>query len=166
MRTSWLIGDRMVDSFLFVGLIADTHGLMRPEALDALQKADLIIHAGDIGKPAVLDGLQNLAPVRAIRGNNDRDPWALSLPTHDTVKIGAHTLYVLHDITELALDPRASGFSVVISGHSHKPEVKTLNQVLFVNPGSAGPRRFALPVTVAVLALRSDRCDASIIQLM
>ena len=166
MRTSWLIGDRMVDSFLFFGLIADTHGLMRPEALDALKKADLIIHAGDIGKLAVLEKLQNLAPVRAIRGNNDRDPWALSLPTHDSVTIGAHTLYVLHDLKELALDPRASGFSVVVSGHSHKPEVRTLNQVLFVNPGSAGPRRFILPVTVAMLALRSDRCAASIIQLM
>lgn len=166
MRTSWLIGDRMVDSFLFVGLIGDTHGLMRPEALDALQKADLIIHAGDIGKPAVLDGLQTLAPVRAIRGNNDRDPWALTLPTHDTVKIGAHTLYVLHDLKELALDPRASGFSVVVSGHSHKPEVRTLNQVLFVNPGSAGPRPFTLPITVAMLAVRPDRCAASIIRLM
>jgi putative phosphoesterase len=156
----------MVDSVLLVGLIADTHGLMRPEALDALQKADLIIHAGDIGKPAVLDGLQTLAPVCAIRGNNDRDPWALSLPTHDTVKIGAHTLYVLHNLTELDLDPVASGFSVVVSGHSHKPEFKTLNQVLFVNPGSAGPRRFTLPITVAMLAVRPERCAASIIQLM
>jgi uncharacterized protein len=166
MRTSWLIGDRMVDSVLLVGLIADTHGLMRPEALDALQKADLIIHAGDIGKPAVLDGLQNLAPVRAIRGNNDRDPWALTLPTHDTVTIGAHTIYVLHDLKELALNPRASGLSVVVSGHSHKPEVRTLNQVLFVNPGSAGPRRFTLPVTVALLAMRPDRCAASIVRLV
>ena len=136
------------------------------DSIDALQNADLIIHAGDIGKPAVLDGLQTLAPVLAIRGNNDRDPWAVSLPTHDTVKIGAHTLYVLHDLTELALDPGASGFSVVISGHSHKPEVKTLNQVLFVNPGSAGPRRFTLPITVAMLAVRPERCAASIIQLM
>lgn len=156
----------MANSFLLVGLIADTHGLMRPEALDSLGKSDLIVHAGDIGNPAVLEKLQRLAPVHAIRGNNDQGAWARGLPDRDTLKAGVHKIYVLHNLTELALDPAASGFSVVISGHSHKPAIKTLNNVLYVNPGSAGPRRFALPVTVGTLALWSDRCEASIIQLI
>ena len=149
-----------------IGLIADTHGLMRPEALDALRKSDLIVHAGDIGNPAVLETLQRLAPVRAIRGNNDQGAWARELPACDTLKAGAHTIYVLHNLAELALDPAAAGFSVVVSGHSHKPAIKTLNHVLYINPGSAGPRRFTLPVTVATLALRPDRCEATIIQLI
>jgi uncharacterized protein len=156
----------VANSFLLAGLIADTHGLMRPEALDALRKSDLIVHAGDIGNPAVLKALRNLAPVCAIRGNNDQGAWARDLPDRDTLKAGTHTIHVLHDLAELALDPAASGFSVVISGHSHKPAIKTLNHVLYINPGSAGPRRFTLPVTVAALALRPDRCEASIIRLI
>ena len=139
---------------------------MRPEALDALRKSDLIVHAGDIGNPAVLETLQRLAPVHAIRGNNDQGAWARGLPARDTLKAGARTIYVLHNLAELALDPAASGFSVVVSGHSHKPAIKTLNHVLYINPGSAGPRRFTLPVTVATLVLRPGRCEASIIQLI
>ena len=139
---------------------------MRPEALDSLGKSDLIVHAGDIGNPAVLEKLQRLAPVHAIRGNNDQGAWARGLPERDTLKAGVHTIYVLHNLAELTLDPAGSGFSVVISGHSHKPAIKTLNNVLYVNPGSAGPRRFTLPVTVGALALWSDRCEASIIQLI
>jgi putative phosphoesterase len=161
-----LAGDCMASSSLLVGLISDTHGLMRPEALDSLRKSDLIIHAGDIGNPAVLETLQRLAPVHAIRGNNDQGAWTRGLPDRDTLKAGVHTIYVLHNLAELALDPAASGFSVVISGHSHKPALKTLNNVLYVNPGSAGPRRFTLPVTVGTLDLLSDRCEANIIQLI
>lgn len=154
------------DSFHRIGLIADTHGLMRPEALNALRNSDLIIHCGDIGNPAVLEALRGIAPVRAIRGNNDKGGWAASLPASDLVEVGGHTIYVLHNISELALDPAASNFTAVISGHSHKPVIKRQDKILFVNPGSAGPRRFTLPVTIATLTLRSDRCEANIVELV
>jgi putative phosphoesterase len=153
------------DLFHLVGLISDTHGLIRPEALDALRKSDLIVHCGDIGDPAVLVALRKLAPVRAIRGNNDTGAWASSLPTCDVVKVGTHVIYVLHNLSELDLDPVAAGFTAVVSGHSHQPVIKKRGKILFVNPGSAGPRRFTLPVTVARLALRSGRCEANIIHL-
>jgi len=139
--------------------------LIRPEALDALHDSDLIIHCGDIGDPAVLDALRTLAPVRAIRGNNDKGAWARSLPTYDVVKIDSHAIYVLHNLAELDLDPAAAGFTVVVSGHSHKPAIDKRVEIFFVNPGSAGPRRFGLPVTVAKLALRSGRCEATTVQL-
>jgi putative phosphoesterase len=152
-------------SSYLLGLVSDTHGLMRPEALDALQGSDLIIHAGDIGDPAVLESLARIAPVRAIRGNNDRGAWAASLPATEVVELGSHSIYVLHNLTELDLEPAAAGFTIVVSGHSHKPAVERRGSVLFVNPGSAGPRRFKLPVTVATLTLRFERCAANIIQL-
>jgi hypothetical protein len=139
---------------------------MRPEALSALKESDLIIHCGDIGHPAVLDALENLAPVRAIRGNNDRGDWARQLPSCDIVEAGAHSFYVLHNLAELDLDPLAANFTAVLSGHSHKPAVKWLDRVLYLNPGSAGPRRFTLPVTVATLVLRQRHCAASIIELI
>ena len=148
-----------------IGLISDTHGLIRPEALNALRKSDLIIHSGDIGHPDVLDALRSLAPVRAIRGNNDRGAWASGLPTSDRVEIGSHAIYVLHNINDLDLDPASAGFTAVLSGHSHKPAIDRRGGVLFVNPGSAGPRRFTLPVTVATLILRDDGCDATIVPL-
>jgi putative phosphoesterase len=107
-----------------VGLISDTHGLIRPEALDALRESDIIIHCGDIGSPAVLRALRDLAPVRAIRGNNDKSAWAASLPTSDIVEVGTHKIYVLHNLTELNVDPAVSGFSAVVSGHSHKPLIQ------------------------------------------
>jgi uncharacterized protein len=154
----------MPRSFYLVGLISDTHGLMRPEALNALCGSDLIIHAGDIGDPAVLDFLAQVAPVHAIRGNNDHGVWAARLPTTSVVEIGAHSIYVLHNLAELALEPAAAGFSTVVSGHSHKPAIHSRGDVLFVNPGSAGPRRFKLPVTVATINFRSDSRDARIIQ--
>jgi uncharacterized protein len=149
-----------------VGLISDTHGLIRPEALAALRNSDLIIHCGDVGAPAVLNALRTLAPVRAIRGNNDKGAWACSLPTHDVVEVGSHTIYVLHNLAELDLDPGTAAFSVVVSGHSHKPAIEERGKVLFVNPGSAGPRRFTLPVTLATLTLRSGRCEAKIVKLV
>ena len=155
----------MLASLHLVGLVSDTHGLIRPEALDALRDSDLIVHCGDTGDPAVLEALGTLAPVRAIRGNNDKGAWASGLPTNDVVEVGTHTIYVLHDLAELELDPDAAGFTAVVSGHSHKPVIEKRGKILFVNPGSAGPRRFSLPVTVATLALRAGRCEAKIIEL-
>ncbi len=138
---------------------------MRPEALATIRDSDLIIHCGDIGDSAVLEALQTLAPVRAVRGNNDKGAWASSLPACDVVEVGSHKIYVLHNLADLDLDPAEAGFTVVVSGHSHKPVIEKRGKILFVNPGSAGPRRFTLPVTVATLALRPSRCEAKIIEL-
>jgi putative phosphoesterase len=146
--------------------VAESHGLIRPAALDALSDSELIIRCGDIGDPAVLETLRTLSPVRAIRGNNDKGVWACSLLTHDVVEVGGYAIYVLHDLAELDLDPGAAGFTAVVFGHSHKPAIETRGKTLFVNPGSAGPRRFALPVTVATLALRPGRCEAKIVELL
>lgn len=138
-----------------VGLISDTHGLMRPEALAALQRSDLIIHAGDVGAPGIIEQLRGLAPVIAVRGNVDKGVWASRLPATAVAEAGSALIYVLHDIAQLDLDPAASGFNVVVSGHSHKPGHTERNGVMYLNPGSAGPRRFQLPVTVARLNLWS-----------
>jgi hypothetical protein len=148
-----------------VGLISDTHGLIRSEALDALRGSEIIIHCGDIGDASVLDALRNIAPVRAIRGNNDKGAWARGIPSTDVVEVGGHAIYVLHILAELDLDPERAGFSAVVFGHSHKPSIEMKGKALFVNPGSAGPRRFTLPVTVATLTLRSARCEAKIVEL-
>src|SRR5579863_8734932 len=137
-----------------IGLISDTHGLLRPQALHALEGSDLIIHAGDVGAPKILDTLKTLAPVFAVRGNIDLDPWALGLPESEVVELERATIYVLHDVHALDLDPAAAGFRIVVSGHSHKPASTEKGGVLFLNPGSAGPRRFDLPVTVALLHLQ------------
>ena len=132
-----------------VGVISDTHGLLRPEALEGLQGSDLIIHAGDVGKPEVLTALRELAPVHAVRGNVDRGDWAEALLLTDVVKVEGVLLYVLHDVGKFDLDPQAAGFSAVIFGHSHKPSQEIKNGVLFLNPGAAGPKRFKLPVSLA-----------------
>jgi putative phosphoesterase len=136
-----------------VGLISDTHGLMRPAALEALRGTDLIIHAGDVGKPEVLEVLRTLAPVVAVRGNVDWGGWAAALPATAVATAGSARIYVLHDLHQLDLDPAAAGFHVVVSGHSHRPGRTERAGVLYVNPGAAGPRRFGLPVTVARLDL-------------
>jgi putative phosphoesterase len=136
-----------------VGLISDTHGLLRPEALRALDGSDLIIHAGDVGKPEILDALRALAPVIAVRGNIDRGEWAFALPLTAAAEAGPAAIYVLHDIQQLDLDPAAAGFHIVVSGHSHKPSRIERDGVLYINPGSAGPRRFKLPLTIARLDL-------------
>jgi len=149
-----------------IGLISDTHGLVRPQALQALEGVDLIIHAGDIGTPEVVDALRRIAPVVAIKGNNDRGSWAKSLPDTKLVKISAAKLYVIHNLKELDCDPVARGIQVVISGHSHKPSVVHRDGVLYVNPGSAGPRRFKLPVAVAKLTMKLGAMDAKIIELL
>ena len=148
-----------------IGLISDTHGLVRPQALQALQGVDLIIHAGDIGTPEVIDALRRIAPVVAIKGNNDRGSWAKSLPDTKLVKISAAKLYVIHNVKELDCDPVARGIQVVISGHSHKPSVVHRDGVLYVNPGSAGPRRFKLPVAVGKLYVNKLNVTAEVIEL-
>lgn len=152
------------DRYLF-GVISDTHGLMRPEALGALEGVELIIHAGDIGKPEVLDALRRIAPVVAVRGNNDRAAWAQPIAETETIEVGEARLYLLHALQELSLDPAAAGFDAVISGHSHRPSVARRGGVLYLNPGSAGPRRFKLPVTIARLTLRGRSCRARIVEL-
>ncbi len=148
-----------------IGVISDTHGLVRPEALRALAGADLIVHAGDVGAPEVLDALRALAPVVAVRGNNDRGRWAKALAETEVVERGGRALYVLHDLHELDLDPHAAGFDAVIAGHSHRPRVERRDGVLYLNPGSAGPRRFRLPVSVARLELDAHGLEAEILTL-
>ncbi len=139
-----------------IGIISDTHGLLRPEAINALQKCELIIHAGDIGKESVLDSLKEIAPVIAVRGNVDKDKWAKSLSLNEIVKIKNKNIYILHDINKINIEPRSEGVHVVISGHSHKPLEDMREGVLYLNPGSAGPRRFKLPVCVAIMEIESD----------
>jgi uncharacterized protein len=136
-----------------VGLISDTHGLLRDEALEGLRGSELIIHAGDVGKPEILAALQQLAPVVAVRGNIDQASWASELPATTMVQAGTALIYVIHDVQELDLDPVAAGIHIVVSGHSHQPGRKEKSGVTYINPGSAGPRRFQLPVTVARLDL-------------
>jgi uncharacterized protein len=148
-----------------IGLISDTHGLVREEALAALDGCRHIIHAGDIDTPGVLEKLRRMAPVTVVRGNNDRGTWADSIPILNVVEFGAVSIYVRHDRAELDIDPVAAGFRVMVFGHSHKPMVETRDGVLFVNPGSAGPRRFKLPVTVGELMIAGDRVNARIIEL-
>jgi putative phosphoesterase len=137
-----------------IGLISDTHGLLRDEALRALHGVEIIIHAGDVGKPEILDALRELAPVVAVRGNVDTGKWCEKLPATTVAEVGPTTIYVLHDLHHLDLDPVAAGFQIVVSGHSHKPSRSEKAGVLYVNPGSAGPRRFDLPITVAHLDLQ------------
>jgi hypothetical protein len=137
-----------------IGLVSDTHGLARPSLARALAGAELVVHAGDIGSPLVLDTLASIASVRAVRGNTDTDSWALPLPRSLLVEIEHHVIYVLHDVALLDLDPVAVGVSVVVSGHTHCASVERRDGVLYVNPGSAGPRRSALPPTVARLWIR------------
>lgn len=136
-----------------IGLISDTHGLLRDAALEALRGCELIIHAGDVGKPEILTALRQLAPVVAVKGNIDTAPWASELPETAIAEAGPVTIYVLHNIEELDLDPATAGIQVVVSGHSHQPNHVEKSGVLYINPGSAGPRRFRLPVTVARLDL-------------
>lgn len=138
---------------VIIGLISDTHGLLRPEASKALHGSDLIIHAGDVGNPEILETLRALAEVIAVRGNIDKGDWARALPATAIVEAGPATIYVLHDLNELDLDPAAAGFQIVVSGHSHQPLSAQRSGVLYINPGSAGPRRFQLPVTIARLDL-------------
>jgi putative phosphoesterase len=139
-----------------IGVISDTHGLLRPEAVEKLANVEQIIHAGDIGSAEVIAELRKIAPVVAIKGNNDKGDWASDIPHDAVVTLGGRQIYVLHDVAELDLDPAAAGFDVVVSGHSHRPKAETKDGVLYLNPGSAGPRRFTLPIALAVLELTDD----------
>ena len=148
-----------------VGVISDTHGLLRPEAVAALTGVERIVHAGDIGSPDVLSRLERVAPVVAVRGNNDRDAWAATIPETEVVEVGDVSLYVLHDLHELDLDPGAAGFAAVIAGHSHQPRMEERAGVLYLNPGSAGPRRFKLPISLARLTVTGARVQARLVTL-
>ena len=148
-----------------VGVLSDTHGLMRPEVINVLKGSSLIIHAGDIGKPSILEELHAIAPVIAVRGNMDDDSWARRLPKTREVEIGNVVLYVLHDINKLNLNPAKENVSAVIYGHSHSPFKEERNGVLYVNPGSAGPRRFTLPVSVALIFIRGTSIDVQLVTL-
>ncbi len=148
-----------------IGVISDTHGLLRPEALADLRGSDLILHAGDIGSPAILDELSAMAPLTAVRGNNDRDAWALSLPETMDLAVAGIRIFLLHDIHRLLFDPRAEGYDVVIAGHSHRPLTQRRAGVLYFNPGSAGPRRFRLPIALGRLWISRGAVRAEIVRL-
>jgi putative phosphoesterase len=146
-----------------IGLISDTHGLLRPEAVRALEGVAQIIHAGDVGGPEVIDGLRSIAPIQAVRGNNDRDTWARkSLPLRLSLDLAGVRVLVLHDLNELGSEPETQGYRVIVTGHSHKPVVADRSGTLFVNPGSAGPRRFKLPITVGYLIIAEGSAKAEI----
>ncbi|MDO8439367.1 MAG: metallophosphoesterase family protein [Telluria sp.] len=149
-----------------IGVISDTHGLLRPEAKAQLAGSDYIIHGGDIGNQAILDELDFIAPLTVVRGNNDRGPWAAAVPESAILSIGQLHIHVVHDIATLSIDPGNGDVHVVVFGHSHKPLVEQRSGILFVNPGSAGPRRFSLPITVAQLIIDGRHSDAKIINLL
>ena len=148
-----------------VGLVSDTHGLLRPEAIAFLRGSDYIVHAGDIGDAGVLSALEALAPLTAVRGNNDKGAWAREIPDADVLRVDEVSIYVLHDLAQLDLDPAAAGFRVVVSGHSHRPSIEERDGVLYVNPGSSGPRRFKLPVAAGELEVAGRSVRAKLVEL-
>lgn len=148
---------------MIIGVISDTHGLLRPEAVAALHGSEHIIHAGDIGAPEIIPALERIAPVTAIRGNVDHQPWARRFPETEVVELAGLHFYIIHDVNALDLNPRAAGFALVINGHSHHPRQETKDGILYFNPGSAGPRRFTLPVTIGKLDITDGKIGASII---
>jgi putative phosphoesterase len=150
---------------MIIGVISDTHGLLRPEAEEHLAGVEHIIHAGDIGSPEIMPRLRAIAPTTAIRGNVDTQEWAREFPNWEAVTLASRSIYVLHDLGDLNLDPVAAGFDLVISGHSHLPRMETIDGVLYLNPGSAGPRRFRLPITLATLDVGCDAIRPEIHQL-
>jgi uncharacterized protein len=149
-----------------VGVISDTHGLLRPEAVAPLRGSDYIIHAGDVGDAEILKQLNAIAPLTAVRGNVDREPWARKLPETQVLEAGGISIYILHSVAELDLKPEAAGFAAVVSGHSHIPKQEVRNGVLYFNPGSAGPRRFKLPVRVGRLVIQGGRIRGEIIRIL
>ena len=152
-------------STIQIGVISDTHGLLRPTAVEALAGSALIIHAGDVGKPEILVALREVAPVVAVRGNVDRGAWAWELPEREVAEVGQVRLYVLHDLAMLDLDPVAAGFQAVISGHSHQPSIEHRDGVLYLNPGSAGPRRFTLPMSLALIRVEGTTLQPQLVEL-
>src|SRR6266436_2621675 len=150
---------------LRVGLISDTHGLLRPEARAFLVGCDYIVHGGDIGSAAILDELALMAPLIAVRGNNDTEPWAARLPLTELIRVGNVFVYVIHNLAELDLDPVAAGIRVIVSGHSHQPKIEERGEILYVNPGSSGPRRFKLPISVGEITVSGSAVKARIVDL-
>jgi hypothetical protein len=148
-----------------IGVISDTHGLLRDEAVEALRGAEHILHAGDIGDSDILDELRQLAPVTAVRGNVDTEKWARKLPLTEVIEVAGVSIYMLHNLDELDLKPEAAGFRVVVYGHSHQPKMEEKNGVLYFNPGSAGPRRFKLPVSVGKLVIKDGKVRGELIEL-
>lgn len=148
-----------------VGLISDTHGLLRAEALAALAGVDFLVHGGDIGKPEILATLRGIAPLTVVRGNNDRAAWAGDIPHASVLEVDGVRIYAIHDLKEITIDPARAGMQVVVSGHSHRPSSTRRDGVLYVNPGSAGPRRFSLPISVARLVIEDGRVAARIVEL-
>ena len=148
-----------------IGVISDTHNLLRPEAVEIIKNTDLIIHAGDVCRSNILDELNTYAPVAAVRGNNDKNAWAESLPVYRVIEVGEIFIYVIHDIKELNIYPAPPGINIVISGHSHKSSIKERDKILYLNPGSAGPKRFSLPVSVALLKITGKNVEAEIVSL-
>ena len=159
-------GQRAQAGALRIGLISDTHGLLRPEALDFLAGCDHIVHGGDIGNPAILERLAGIAPLTVVRGNNDREAWAKDLPATALLHFGPVSLYAIHDLKELDIDPAAAGVRVVVSGHSHRPACVERAGVLYVNPGSAGRRRFSLPISCGELVLEGEAVRPRIVTLV
>jgi hypothetical protein len=153
----------LAGSFILIGVISDTHGLLRPKALEALRGSEQIIHAGDVGLPEILEQLREIAPVTAVRGNIDKAAWARKLPETEVLQFGGVSLYVLHDLAKLDLKPAAAGFKAVIYGHSHVPKQEQREGVLYFNPGSAGPRRFKLPISVGRLILEAASVRGEIV---
>ncbi len=150
---------------MHIGVISDTHGLLRPEVIEALRGSERIIHAGDVGAAEILERLAKVAPVTAIRGNVDKGAWARRLPETEVLEVGGISIYVLHDLAELDLKPEAAGFAAVISGHSHIPKQEVRAAVLYFNPGSAGPKRFKLPVTLGRLIIESGKVRGEIVKI-
>jgi putative phosphoesterase len=149
-----------------IGIISDTHGLLRPEALQRLDGCDRILHAGDIGSAEVLAGLKKIAPLAAIKGNNDEgEPWAGKLPAARTIRLESGRIFLLHSRGDLDFDPSERGYRAVVSGHSHKPGIEEIGGILYINPGSAGPRRFSLPISLAMLEIRGRKWKASLVML-
>jgi putative phosphoesterase len=154
-----------VQGGILIGVISDTHGVVRDAAAEALRGCELIIHAGDVGGPDVLERLRAIAPTIAVRGNNDKGTWANALPATEVIDAGGLYLYVLHELSDLDLDPKAAGFAAVISGHSHRPSASRRDGILYLNPGSAGPRRFTLPVALAKLQIVGGKLSHELIEL-
>lgn len=148
-----------------IGIISDTHGLLRPEAINALQGSDLIIHAGDIGNLQIIGALETISPVVAVRGNMDGESWAFKLRPMEIVEISGNTLYILHDVSRLDIEPPSANIRAIVHGHSHRPAIQEYDGVLYINPGSAGPRRLKLPVTVAVLNIYRKKLSVEIVKL-
>ena len=155
----------MSEEAFIIGVISDTHGLLRPEAVEALRDADKIIHAGDVGDPVIITELERIAPLTLIRGNIDTSDWSKNLPDTNILDVGSLSLYVLHNVHDLDLDPAAAGFAAVIFGHSHQPLIEWRKHVLFFNPGSAGPRRFQLPISIGKLTVKHGKLKPELIEL-